>query len=191
MQAPKENQVTRLLLDWSKGEKAALDELMPLVYQELRRLAGGYLKNEKPGHTLQPTALIHEAYLRLIDQNTARWESRAHFFGVAARLMRQILVDHARGRVTSKRGGGAQKISLDEAPPLYSTEDASALLALDEALKKLADFDERKCRVIEMRSFGGMSVEETARALGVSEPTVKRETRLAQAWLRLELELKT
>jgi RNA polymerase sigma-70 factor (ECF subfamily) len=190
MQTPPTNQVTRLLLDWSRGDKAALDELMPFVYQELRQLASGYLKKEKPEHTLQPTALIHEAYLRLVDQNTPQLESRAHFFGVAARLMRQILVDHARTRVANKRGGGQQKISLDDAPGLPVRDESAELLALDEALKKLAAFDERKCRVIEMRSFGGMSVEETARALGVSEPTVKRETRLAQSWLRRELELK-
>lgn len=191
MQTPQTNQVTRLLLDWSRGDRAALDELMPFVYQELRRLAAGYLRQEKSGHTLQPTALIHEAYLRLVDQNTPHWESRAHFFGVAARLMRQILVDHARTRVAAKRGGNQQKIALEDATTaqLARRDEQAELLALDEALKKLAAFDERKCRVIEMRSFGGMSVEETARALGVSEPTVKRETRLAQSWLRRELEL--
>jgi RNA polymerase sigma factor (TIGR02999 family) len=187
MDTPGSNEFTRLLVDWSRGDEHALDELMPLVYGELRRLARRYLRNEKPGHTLQPTALIHEAYLRLVDQNLPRWESRAHFFGVASRLMRQILVDHARTRVAAKRGGG-NKVALDDAPVLASEEDVAGLLALDEALRKLAAFDERKCRIIEMRSFGGMSVEETAAALGVSEPTVKRETRLAQAWLRRELE---
>jgi RNA polymerase sigma-70 factor, ECF subfamily len=190
MSAPQTNQVTQLLLDWGKGDKAALDELMPLVYQELRKLAGSYLRKENPGHTLQPTALINEAYLRLIDQNIPHFESRAHFYAVAARLMRQILVDHARTRLAGKRGGGRQKISLDDAPNIPTRDEAAELLALDEALKKLASFDERKCRVIEMRSFAGMSVEETARALGISEPTVKRETRLAQSWLRHELELK-
>jgi RNA polymerase sigma factor (TIGR02999 family) len=190
MRAPETNQVTRLLLEWGRGDKAALDELMPLVYQELRHLAGHYLRNEKAGHTLQPTALIHEAYLRLVDQNTPEWESRAHFYAVAARLMRQILVDHARTRVAAKRGGGQQKISLDDAPGIAVRDEAAELLALDEALKRLAEFDERKARVIEMRSFAGMSVEETARVLGISEPTVKRETRLAQSWLRRELELK-
>lgn len=189
MRTLQSKQVTQLLMDWGRGDKAALDELMPLVYQELRQLASGYLRNEKPDHTLQPTALIHEAYLRLVDQNTPRWESRAHFFGVAARLMRQILVDHARTHVAAKRGGGLQKVSLDDAPPIFKREDAAALLALDEALSRLAAFDERKCRIIEMRSFGGMSVEETAEALGISEPTVKRESRLAQAWLRRELEM--
>jgi RNA polymerase sigma-70 factor, ECF subfamily len=190
MNAPHTNQVTQLLLDWGKGDKAALDELMPLVYQELRKLAASYLRKENPGHTLQPTALINEAYLRLIDQNVPHFESRAHFYAVAARLMRQVLVDHARTRLAGKRGGGQQKISLDEAPNLATLDEAAELLALDEALEKLASFDERKCRVIEMRSFAGMSVEETARALGISEPTVKRETRLAQSWLRHELELK-
>ena len=180
-------QLTRLLGDWSRGEKSALDEIMPVVYDELRRLAGGYLRNEKAGHTLQPTALIHEAYLRLVDQGVPQWESRAHFFGVASRLMRQILVDHARARVAAKRGGGGVKVPLDDAPPIASEDDAAGLLALDDALRKLAEFDERKCRVVEMRSFGGMSVEEVAVALGVSEPTVKRETRLAQAWIRKEL----
>jgi RNA polymerase sigma factor (TIGR02999 family) len=190
MSTPQTNQVTRLLLDWGKGDKTALDELMPLVYHELRQLASSYLKKEKPGHTLQPTALIHEAYLRLVDQNTPQWESRTHFYAVAARLMRQILVDHARTRIAAKRGGGQPKVSLDDAPGVAVRDEAEELLALDEALQKLAAFDERKARVIEMRSFAGMSVEETARALGVSEPTVKRETRLAQSWLRSELELK-
>lgn len=190
MQASQTNQVTRLLLDWGKGDEAALNELMPLVYQELRKLASSYLRREKPGHTLQPTALIHEAYLRLVDQNSPQWESRAHFYAVAARLMRQILVDHARARIAAKRGGaGGQKIPLDEAPAIPTINNAAELLALDEALRKLASFDERKCRVIEMRSFAGMSVEETALALGISEPTVKRETRLAQSWLKRELEL--
>lgn len=178
-------------MDWGRGDKAALDELMPLVYQELRQLAGSYLKREKPGHTLQPTALINEAYLRLVDQNTPRLESRTHFYAVAARLMRQILVDHARARLAAKRGGvGQQKVSLDDARSLATGNDAEGLLALDEALKELASFDERKARVIELRSFAGMSVEETAHALGVSEPTVKRETRLAQSWLQSRLELK-
>jgi RNA polymerase sigma-70 factor, ECF subfamily len=187
MPTPQTNQVTRLLNDWGRGDSAALDELLPLVYQELRKLAGGYLRGERPGHTLQPTALIHEAYLRLVSQDAPRFEGRAHFFGVAARLMRQILVDHARERTAAKRGGGALKISLEDAPPVFTEEDAGSLLALDEALERLAAFDERKCRVVEMRSFAGMSVEETARALGVSEPTVKREMRLAAAWLRREL----
>jgi RNA polymerase sigma-70 factor (ECF subfamily) len=183
------NQVTRLLIDWQKGDKAALDNLMPLVYTELRRLATGYLKSERRDHTLQPTALIHEAYLRMIDQDLPEWQNRAHFYGVAARLMRQILVDHARTRGASKRGGEQPKVPLEDAPPVFTHEDATSLLILDEALTRLAAFDERKSRVVEMRAFGGMSVEDTACALGISEPTVKRDMRLAQAWLRRELEL--
>ena len=162
---------------------------MPLVYHELRKLAASYLKDERRNHTLQPTALIHEAYLRMVDQDLPEWQNRAHFFGVAARLMRQILVDHARTRGASKRGGEQPRVSLEDAPPVFTHENATGLLMLDEALTKLASFDERKSRVVEMRAFGGMTVEDTARALGVSEPTVKRDMRLAQAWLRRELEL--
>jgi RNA polymerase sigma factor (TIGR02999 family) len=183
------NQVTRLLVDWQRGDKAALDVLIPLVYHELRKLAGRYLKNERRNHTLQPTALIHEAYVRMIDQEMPDWQNRAHFFGVAARLMRQILVDHARTQNASKRGGELQKISLDDAPPVFAYDNAAALLSLDDALRKLAIVDERKARVVEMRAFGGMSVADTALAIGVSEPTVKRDMRLAQAWLRRELAL--
>jgi len=181
-------QVTRLLHDWSRGNKAALDQLMPVVYQELRKLASSYLKGERSDHTLQATALIHEAYLRLIDQSMPQWESRAHFFGVAARLMRQILVDHARSRAAVRRGGDQQRISIDDAL-LFSEDQAAELMAFDEALNRLSALDERKCRIIEMRSFGGMSVEETAEALAVSVPTIKREMRLARAWLRRELQL--
>jgi len=186
---PQQHNVTRLLSDWQRGDKAALNELMPLVYHELRKLAAGYLKDERRNHTLQPTALIHEAYLRMIDQDLPEWQNRAHFYGVAARLMRQILVDHARTRGASKRGGEQPRVSLDDAPPAFTHEDATSLLMLDQALTKLASFDERKSRVVEMRAFGGMTVEDTARALGVSEPTVKRDMRLAQAWLRRELKL--
>lgn len=188
MSTQQSNQVTKLLHDWSQGNKGALDQLMPVVYSELRRLANSYLRSERPDHTLQATALIHEAYLRLIDQNTPRWESRAHFFGVAARLMRQILVDHARSRAAVRRGGDQQRISLDDAL-LFSEDQAADLVAFDEALGRLAALDERKSRIIEMRSFGGMSVEETAEALGVSAPTIKRDLRLAKAWLRRELQL--
>jgi RNA polymerase sigma factor (TIGR02999 family) len=183
------SQVTGLLIDWQQGKKGALDQLMPLVYQELRRLAAGYLRNEQKAQTLQPTALLHEAYVRMVEQELPHWESRAHFFGVAARLMRQILVDHARTKNASKRGGEFQKISLDDAVPVFSHEDAAALLSLDTALIKLAAFDERKARVLEMRAFGGMTAADTAVALGVSEPTVKRDMRMAQAWLRRELEV--
>jgi RNA polymerase sigma-70 factor, ECF subfamily len=156
---------------------------MPVVYQELHKIAGGYLRNERPGHTLQPTALIHEAYLRLIRQDLPEWQSRKHFYGVAAQLMRQILVEHARAQATAKRGGGAQQLALDEALD-YSPDKAAELLALDDALKSLAAFDERKSRLIELRYFGGLSMEETAEALEVSLSTIVREQRLAQAWLR-------
>lgn len=191
MQTPQSNQVTRLLLNWSRGDREALDELMPLVYQELRKLASSYLKSERPDHTLQPTALIHEAYLRMVGHEMPEWQGRAHFFGVASRLMRQILVEHARTRYAIKRGGGQQKISLEDASEVFVQDDAAKLLALDHALTKLAAFDERRSRILEMRAFGGMSVEETAEALGVSDTTVKREMRLAQAWVRRELEQAT
>lgn len=173
-------------MDWSRGNKAALDQLMPVVYQELRKIARGYLRGERSDHTLQPTALIHEAYLRLINQNLPEWQSRTHFYGVAAQMMRQILVEHARGHAAAKRGGGGQKLSLDDAT-IFSRERASDLVALDDALNNLAAFDARKCRVIELRFFGGLSVEETAEALGISVATVGREVRLAQAWLHREM----
>ncbi len=179
--------ITRLLIDWQHGDKAALDDLLPLVYNELHKIAANLLKNERNAETLQPTALINEAYLRMIDQEPPHLESRAHFFGVASRLMRQILVDHARTNNALKRGGSSQKISLEDAPAIPSSEDAVDLLAFDRALTKLAALDERKSRVLEMRAFGGMSVEDTAVLLGVSVPTVKRDMRLAQAWLRREL----
>ena len=180
-------EITQLLRDWSRGDKQALDHLLPAVYQELRKIASGYLRGERAGHTLQPTALIHEAYLRLIDQNFPPWQSRTHFFGVAAQLMRQILVEHARSHQAAKRGGGGQKLSLDEAT-VYSVEQAADLVALDDALRTLAALDERKCRVVELRFFGGLSVEETAEVLGVSVATIGREQRLAQAWLHREVE---
>jgi RNA polymerase sigma factor (TIGR02999 family) len=181
-----ETPVTHLLIAWSSGNRAALDELLPLVYQELKKLAAAYLSKERPGHTLQPTALINEAYLRMINQETPQLQNRAHFFGVAARLMRQILVDHARTRSAFRRGGRYQKISFEDAK-LFSEDNPEELLALDAALKKLAQLNERQSQILEMRVFGGMSVEETAATLNISEPTVKRDTRIAQAWLRREL----
>ena len=159
---------------------------MPLIYQELKQLARGYLGGERPDHTLQPTALIHEAYLRLADQHLPQWQNRTHFYGIAARVMRQILVDHARRHQASKRGSDQQRVSLDEA--IVFTEDRAAdVVALDDALKELATFDERKCRVIELRFFGGLSLEETAEALGISVATVGRELRLASAWLHRQM----
>lgn len=182
--------VTALLLSWSAGDKDAPARLMPLVYEELRRLARGYLRRERADHTLQPTALVNEAYLRVVDQTRVSWENRAQFFGLAARLMRNILVDHARERAAQKRGGDgnnqAPRLSLDETR--MSIEDRAAeLVALDEALESLAKFDERKSKVVEMRFFGGLSVEETAAALGVSDKTVMREWRIAKMWLHREL----
>jgi RNA polymerase sigma factor (TIGR02999 family) len=180
------NEITHLLRRWSQGDRAALDQLMPSVYQELRKVADGYLRQERPNHTLQPTALINEAYLRLVKQDFPEWQSRRHFYGVAAQLMRQILVEHARARAADKRGGGARTYSLDEALS-FSAEKAAELVALDDALVALARFDERKVRIIELRYFGGLSLEETAEALGVSVATVGNEMRVARAWLRREM----
>jgi RNA polymerase sigma-70 factor, ECF subfamily len=181
-----QNDVTQLLLDWSKGDKDALDQLTPLVYDELRRLAGSYLRRESAPDMLQPTALVHEAYLRLVNQNLPEWQSRSHFFGIAAHLMRQILVDHARAQRSQKRGGGAAPVTLNEAIS-FAPERGADVIALDEALKALAEADARKAKIIELRHFGGFSVEETAQALGVSVATISRETRMAEAWLYREL----
>ncbi|MGI9165578.1 MAG: sigma-70 family RNA polymerase sigma factor [Pyrinomonadaceae bacterium] len=180
------NEVTQLLINWSKGDKAALNDLVPLVQVELRRMAKRYMRREDPGHTLQTSALINEAYIRLIDQKDVEWQNRAHFFAVAAQVMRHVLVDHARSHAYAKRGGGAHKISLDEA--VVSTEQKAAeLVALDDALKNLADLDPRKSQVIELRFFGGLSIEETAEVMKISSPTVQREWRSAKAWLRREM----
>jgi len=175
--------VTKLLKDWSRGDEDALGELAPLVYQDLHQRARNYLRHERPDHTLQPTALIHEAYLKLASESSAEWDGRAHFLAVASRVMRQILVDHARRHRAGKRGSGAGKVSLDDALVPAHSESAD-LMALDEALDKLAAFDERKCRIVEMRYFGGCTVEETAQALGIAGITVMREMRVAEAWLR-------
>ena len=182
------NQVTRLLIDWQKGDKAALDQLMPLVYQELRKLAAGYLKKERRNHTLQPTALIHEAYVRMIEQEMPSWLNRAHFFGVAARLMRQILVDYARARNADKRGGGVAALPIDEVDPVMPAPDAERLLALDAALDRLSNIDEQATRVVEHRYFAGATEEEAGRALGISPATVRRRWAFAKAWLQRELE---
>ena len=174
--------VTQLLIQLTDGNRAVLDELLPLIYTELRSLAANYLRRERASHTLQPTALVHEAYLRLVNQTQVRWQNRAHFFGVAAQMMRRILVDHARHAHAEKRGSDATKISLDENIDV-SGERAAELVALDDALKALAAIDEQKSRIVELRFFGGLSVEETAEVLGVSAPTVKRQWRMAKAWL--------
>jgi RNA polymerase sigma-70 factor, ECF subfamily len=179
-------EITQLLLAWSDGDQAALEKLTPLVYAELHRLAKGYMFGERHGHTLQTTALINEAYMRLIDWKNVRWQGRAHFFGVAAQVMRRILVDFARARHYAKRGGAAAQVSLDEAVTIH--EDRSAeLIALDEALKSLAEIDPRKSQVVELRFFGGLSAKETAEALQVSLRTVEREWNSARAWLYREL----
>jgi RNA polymerase sigma factor (TIGR02999 family) len=179
-------EVTHLLLAWSDGDRAALDQLMPIVYEELRRLARRQLAGERHGHTLQTTALVNEAYLRLVDQNSLRWQNRVHFFAVAARIMRHILVDYARARHNAKRGGRAMKVTLDEAAEV-STERAAEMVALDDALTALAEFDQRKSQIVELRFFGGLSIEETAEALKVSPGTVMREWTLAKAWLQREI----
>lgn len=178
--------VTQLLLAWSDGDREALDELTPLVYRELKKLAESYLRRERAGHTLQPTALAHEAYIRLIDQQNVRWRNRAHFFGIAAQAMRRILVDHARARLAEKRGCGGAVVSLDEAIDV-SERRADQLVALDEALKTLAELDSQKSRIVELRYFGGMTLEETAEVQGISRATVIREWRMAKAWLYGEL----
>ena len=176
------HEVTRLLLAWGDGDRAAFDRLVPLVYSELRRMARGYMRQQDPDHTLQTTALIHEAYLRLVDQKQARFQNREHFFGVAAKAMRHILVDHARGRQGDKRGGAAVKVPLDEAA-VAAEEKAANLIALNGALDRLAEFDSRKCRVVELRYFGGLSIQETAAVLEVSPETVQRDWRFAKIWL--------
>jgi RNA polymerase sigma factor (TIGR02999 family) len=185
MSEPSSQEVTRLLIAWRQGEQAALDELIPLVYGELRRIAANYLRRERRGHTLQTSALVNEAFLRLIDQ-TVDWRNRAQFFGIAARLMRQILVDHARHRGRVKRGGEQAHVPLDEALDVAQTRDAD-LVALDEALTALAQFDPQQSRVVELRYFGGLTIAQTAEVLGVSDSTVEREWNLARTWLLREL----
>ncbi len=178
--------VTHLLLAWSDGNREALDELTPLIYRELKKLAESYLRRERAGHTLQPTALAHEAYIKLIVQQNVRWQNRAHFFGIAAQAMRRILVDHARARLAGKRGSGAVAVSLDDALDV-SDQRADQLVALDDALKRLAQLDPNRGRVVELKYFGGLTLEETAEVLGVSRAKVIREWRMAKAWLFGEL----
>lgn len=175
-------EITQLLMNWSQGDKAALDQLVPLVYPELRRLAKRHMRREAPGHTLETSALINEAYLKLVDQQNVEWQNRAHFFAVAAQVMRHILVDHARTRNYAKRGGGATKLPLDEATAL-TAQRAAELIALDDALKDLSALDPRRSQIIELRFFGGLSMEETAEVMNISPSTVQREWRAAKAWL--------
>ena len=180
------HEVTQLLIAWSSGDKAALDRLMPLIHQELHRLAHRYMSRERPGHTLQTTALVNEAYVRLVNRKNVHWQNRAHFFAIAAELMRTILVDHARSHAFAKRGGGARDITLDEAL-VVSQERAAEVVALDEALKGLVDIDPQQSRIVELRFFGGLTIEETAEVLHLSAGTIKREWRSAKAWLYHEL----
>jgi RNA polymerase sigma factor (TIGR02999 family) len=179
--------ITELLLKWSGGDPTALEQLMPLVYDELRRLATRYLRRERANHSLQPTALVNEAYLRLVDQQKVEWQSRAQFYGLAARVMRNILVDHARSRQAAKRGGEQFQVSFDgDHPGIVDTE--IEFLAVHEALERLATFDAQKAEIVELRFFGGLSIEETAEVVGIGHATVERDWKLARAWLRRELE---
>jgi RNA polymerase sigma factor (TIGR02999 family) len=186
MTTPAPKEVTQLLMAWSNGDQEALEKLVPLVYDELRRIARRYMEREPAGHTLQTTALVNEAYLRLIEQKAMKWQNRAHFFAISAQLMRRILVSMARARHANKRGGEARQVSLDEAL-VVSEERAAELVALDEAMNELAALDPRRSRVVELRYFGGLSVEETAEVLKISPETVMREWKRAKAWLYTEL----
>ena len=181
------SEVTLLLRRLSTGDKSALNQLMPLIYTELHQLASSYMRRERPGHTLQTTALVHEAYLQLVGQENAQWENRSQFFGVAAQLMRRILVDHARAHGAAKRGGNLPRLSLDEAV-VMAKERGGDLLALDELLQRLAAIDPQQARIVELRFFAGLSVEETAHALSISDRTVKRDWAMAKAWMQRELQ---
>jgi RNA polymerase sigma factor (TIGR02999 family) len=185
------NDVTRLLLRWSQGDRSALEQLLPLVYAELRRMAARHLRRERNGHTLEPTALVHEVFLRLVDQREASWHNRAQFFGVAAQLMRRILVDYARARQAEKRGGSATLLSLEQAGEVAGPQAVADVLAVDEALERLAAHDPDQSRIVELRFFAGLTVDEVAHLLQRSERTVKREWRLARAWLFRELRLRS
>jgi RNA polymerase sigma factor (TIGR02999 family) len=180
------DEITKILQSLSKGDSEAPEKLMPLVYDELRRLASSYMRRERSDHTLQATALVHEAYLRLVDQTQIDWRGRAHFFSIAARLMRQILVDHARERNAEKRGAGVTKLALDKALS-FAYETDFDLIALDDALKRLAALDSEQSRIVELRFFGGLTIEETVEVLKLSPATIKREWGLAKAWLRREV----
>ena len=183
---PSPQDVTQLLAAWSNGDQAARDQLIPLVYDELHRLAHHYMKRESPGHTLQTSALVNEAFVRLVDQRNVKWQNRAHFFGIAAQMMRRILVDYARQRRYAKRGGDAQQISFDEVL-IVSEERSAEVIAIHEALERFAEIDVRKSQIVELRFFGGLSIEETADVLAVSPGTVMRDWTLAKAWLRREM----
>ncbi len=183
----KSKEITRMLQEWSGGDRDALDALLPLVYTELHRQASRYLRRERPDHTLQTTALIHEAYMKLVDQREVNWQNRTHFFGIAAQMMRRILVDYARQKHRAKRGGIAEDLPLEKAALVVSEERSIDLVALDEALTRLAKFDERQARIVELRYFSGLSIEETAEVLRISSATVKSDWNMAKAWLRHEI----
>ena len=185
--APHNADITQLLLAWSDGRREALDDLMPIVYADLRQVAAGYMRREAAGHALQPTALVHEAYVRLVDQKQVKWRNRAHFFGVAAVLMRRILVDHARRRQAEKRGGDWERVTLAGDEVATDTHKEIDVLALDEALERLAQFDPQQERIVELRYFGGLTIDETAEVVGISAATVVREWTIAKAWLRADL----
>jgi RNA polymerase sigma-70 factor, ECF subfamily len=186
MAESKTSETTRFLRDWAKGDRAALDQLTPRVYRELRRIAGHFMQNERAGRTVQTTALVHEAYLKLIEVDNVDWQHRAHFFAISAQIMRHILLDAARKRGTAKRGGNLPRVNLDEVPD-FSSGRSAELLSVDQALNSLAKVDPRKAQIIELRFFGGLTVEETAAVLKVSGDTVLRDWRLARAWLLAEL----
>jgi RNA polymerase sigma factor (TIGR02999 family) len=183
---PPQHEITQLLAEWSEGNQSALDDLYPLVYDELHRLARRYMSRERKGHTLQTTALINEAYVRLVDQRNVHWANRSHFFAISAQIMRRILIDHARRHAYAKRGGGAPQVSLDEAATVVRN-DSAELLRLDEALRSLAEMDPRRSQVVELRYFGGLNNEEIAGVLHVSENTVTRDWNMARAWLYQQL----
>jgi RNA polymerase sigma factor (TIGR02999 family) len=187
MTEPAPRDITQMLIAWSNGDREALDELIPVVYAELRRQAARHLRHERDGHTLQTTDLIHEAYLRLVDQKNVHWQNRAHFFAVAAKLMRRILVDHARRRHRAKRGGSGIALPLDEGLVVAAEQSNTDLLALDEGLTRLAAIDLRQTQIVELRFFSGLTIEETAAVLGVSLTTVKDDLNMAKAWLRREI----
>lgn len=190
MESSTRDSVTLLLGKMANGEDGAAAQLIPMVYDELRRLAGGYMRRERTDHTLQPTALVHEAYMKLVEQRSVDWQSRAHFFGIAAQMMRRILIDHARGHLRDKRGGGVIPVPIDDAL-VFAPEQSSELVRLDESLERLAKIDPRQSKIVELRFFGGLTVEQTADVLGISAKTVKRDWSMAKAWLHGDLKANT
>jgi RNA polymerase sigma-70 factor, ECF subfamily len=181
------HEITQMLLELTDGNQEVVNQILPHIYDELRRLASSYLRRERSNHTLQPTALVHEAYMKLIDQSRVKWQNRAHFFGIAAQVMRRILMDHARKHTAEKRGGEAELLPIEEEILIVSHDKSAELIALDDALQQLSEIDERKAKIVELRYFGGLSIEETAEVLGVSVPTINREWRMAKAWLYSEI----